>query len=141
VGSGIPFSMEIIMSIAQTIALNWRAITAFVMAAIQLGTATGLLPVETEAQAQTLIASAGGVIAIIAGGSYVQNISSQKQVTAQVAAVASAANASAEASRAVVSAAVAQPTSALVQTAMENAPNIRAAADAVARVQEAAAGR
>jgi hypothetical protein len=75
------------MGIAQTIALNWRAITAFVMAAVQLATATKLLPVGSEDTANTLIATAGGVIGIIAGGSYAQNIATSRAITAQASAV------------------------------------------------------
>jgi hypothetical protein len=75
------------MGIAQTIALNWRAITAFLMAAVQLATAIGWLPVGSEETANTLIATAGGVIAVIAGGSYVQNIADRKALTASAGAV------------------------------------------------------
>lgn len=82
------------MGIAQTIALNWRAITAFVMAGVQLAVALGLLPVGSEETANTLIATAGGVIAVIAGGSYVQNIATTR-------AIAATANAAAEGTKAV----------------------------------------
>lgn len=75
------------MSIAQTLALNWRAITAFLMAGVQLATALGLLPVGSESTANTLIATAGGVIAVIAGGSYVQNIATSNAITRQAGAL------------------------------------------------------
>jgi hypothetical protein len=75
------------MNIAQTIALNWRAITAFVMACVQLATAVGWLPVGSEEMANTLIATSGGVIGIIAGGSYIQNIATTKAITASAGAV------------------------------------------------------
>jgi hypothetical protein len=94
------------MNIAQTIALNWRAITAFVMACVQLATAMGWLPVGSEEMANTLIATSGGVIGVIAGGSYIQNIATTK-------AIATSAVAAQEAAKTIQAVAAADPSAAL----------------------------
>lgn len=80
--------MDQTRGLMQVLALNWRAVTAFVMAAVQLATATGLLPVGSEETANTLIGTAGLVIATIAGGSYFQNIATARQQAASAEAVA-----------------------------------------------------
>ena len=107
------------MNVAQMIALNWRAITAFAMACVQLCTALGWLPIGSEETANTLIGSAGLVIATIAGGSYVQNIATSRAITAQAGAVVATSQVVDRVAAASPSAALASVTSAARDAASE----------------------
>lgn len=105
----------------------WPAITAFAMSGVIVAKACGYLPNLSEVQAETLIMTAGTVLMGLAARSGFSANANANLVNAASSAAASAASTAAvvqnqalalqDASRAVVAAAVAQPTAEVIAAA------------------------